>query len=108
MSFFFPRRMHNRKLESYSVVFLVLAVLGTFTWTRSAAARQDSSAKPSSTSLLEGYRHVEVASVSDALEQLTGKRMYMTHRMRPIFPTKFAGYALTVKLKKEANDDPMH
>src|SRR5260370_10247190 len=32
--------------------------------------------------------------------------MYMTHRMRPIFPTKFAGYALTVRLKKEANNDP--
>lgn len=56
--------------------------------------------------LLDGYRHVEVASVSDALEKLTGKRMYMSHRMRPIFPTKFAGIALTVKLKKEENHDP--
>ena len=56
--------------------------------------------------LLDGYRHVEVASVSDALEQLTGKRMYMTHRMRPIFPTRFAGRAVTVLLKKEANHDP--
>src|SRR6516162_2494521 len=55
--------------------------------------------------LLDGYRHVEVASVSDALEQLTGKRMYMTHRMRPIFPTRFAGRAVTVLLKKEANHD---
>lgn len=58
------------------------------------------------TALLEGFRHVEVASVSDALEQLTGRRMYMSHRMRPIFPTKFAGFAVTVSLKKEANDDP--
>src|SRR5437667_4325900 len=32
--------------------------------------------------------------------------MYMTHRMRPIFPTKFAGFALTVLLKKESNNDP--
>jgi regulator of RNase E activity RraA len=56
--------------------------------------------------LLEGFRHVEVASVSDALEQLTGRKMYMTHRMRPIFPTKFAGYAVTVLLKKETNNDP--
>jgi regulator of RNase E activity RraA len=56
--------------------------------------------------LLEGYRHVEVASVSDAEEQLTGRKMYMTHRMRPIFPAKFAGFAVTVLLKKEANDDP--
>jgi regulator of RNase E activity RraA len=56
--------------------------------------------------LLEGFRHVEVASVSDALEQLTGKKMYMTHRMRPIFTTRFAGRALTVLLKKETNRDP--
>lgn len=62
---------------------------------------------PSEGALLEGFRHVEVASVSDAVEQITGKRMYMTHRMRPIFPAKFAGYALTVLLKKdEGNHDP--
>ena len=62
---------------------------------------------PSSAALLDGFRHVEVASVSDAVEQITGKRMYMTHRMRPIFPAKFAGYALTVLLKKdEGNHDP--
>jgi len=56
--------------------------------------------------LLEGFRHVEVASVSDALEQITGRKMYMSHRMRPIFPTKFAGFAVTVLLKKESNHDP--
>ena len=57
-------------------------------------------------SLLDGYRHVEVASVSDALEKLFGQRMYMSQRMRPIFPAKFAGFALTVELKKEENKDP--
>jgi regulator of RNase E activity RraA len=57
-------------------------------------------------SLLDGYRHVEVASVSDALEKLTGRTMYMSHRMRPIFGSRFAGFALTVQLKKEANNDP--
>ena len=56
--------------------------------------------------LLSGFRHVEVASVSDALEQISGRKMYMSHRMRPIFPTKFAGFAVTVLLKKEANKDP--
>ncbi len=56
--------------------------------------------------LLDGYRHVEVASVSDAMEKLTGQRMYMTHKMRPIFAAKFAGIAVTVKLKKEENHDP--
>jgi len=57
--------------------------------------------------LLADFRHVEVASVSDALEQLTGKRMYMSHRMQALFTTKFAGLARTVLLKKdEGNTDP--
>src|SRR5271168_4199635 len=56
--------------------------------------------------MIAGYRHVEVSSVSDAIEQLTGQRMYMTHHMQPIFNTKFAGYALTVKMVKEENHDP--
>jgi regulator of RNase E activity RraA len=56
--------------------------------------------------MLAGYRHVEVSSVSDAIEQLTGQRQYMTHHMQPIFTTKFAGYAVTVKLVKEENHDP--
>ena len=58
------------------------------------------------TALLDGFRHVEVASVSDAIEQIAGKRMYMTHGMRPIFSTRFAGFATTVSLKKVENHDP--
>ncbi len=65
------------------------------------------SAPEGASALIADYRRVEVASVSDALEQLTGKRMYMTHRMQPIFTTKFAGFARTVQLKKdEGNKDP--
>jgi regulator of RNase E activity RraA len=56
--------------------------------------------------MLFGYRHVEVASVSDAEEQLYGQRMYMSHRMQSLFPAKFAGYALTVRLIKQENHDP--
>jgi len=71
-----------------------------------AQAAQASPSQPES-ALIADYRRVEVASVSDAIEQLTGKRMYMSHRMRPIFTTKFAGFARTVLLKKdEGNSDP--
>lgn len=56
--------------------------------------------------MLEAFRHVEAASVSDAEEQLLHQKHYMSHRMQPIFPTKFAGTALTVLLKKEENRDP--
>jgi regulator of RNase E activity RraA len=56
--------------------------------------------------MIEAFRHVEVASVSDAEEQLLHEKHYMSHRMQAIFPTKFAGPALTVLLKKEENNDP--
>ena len=71
-----------------------------------SASLDDNLAAQEDAALLEGYRHVEVASVSDALEQIAGRKMYLSHRMRPIFSTRFAGFALTVALKKETNHDP--
>jgi len=59
-------------------------------------------AQPPEVSLVEGFRMVEVASVSDAMEQLYGQRAYMSHDMRPLSPSKFAGPAVTVQLKKES------
>ena len=56
--------------------------------------------------LIDAYRHVEAASVSDAIEQLYHEKHYMSHKMQAIFPTKFAGTALTVKLVKDENKDP--
>ena len=43
---------------------------------------------------------MEVSSVTDAYEQLYGQKIYMTHDMRPLVATKFAGPAVTVQLKK--------
>jgi 4-hydroxy-4-methyl-2-oxoglutarate aldolase len=55
--------------------------------------------------LIEGFRLVEVASVADAMEQLYGQRAYMSHEMRPLFTTKFAGPAVTVLMKKEEHKE---
>ena len=85
---------------------LLIAAIAAFVWLPVARTRQVDVSMTDDASLLDGFRHVEVASVSDALEQLTGRKMYMSHHMRPIFPTKFAGFAVTVLLKKEANHDP--
>jgi len=87
---------------------LIVLVLVALTALASLSAARASSPPASSdeAALLDGFRHVEVASVSDAIERLSGERMYMTHRMRPIFASKFAGVALTVQLKKEENRDP--
>ena len=62
-------------------------------------------AQPSGDSLIEGFRMVEVASVSDAMEQLYGQKSYMSHDMRPVFSTKFAGPAVTVLLKKDEHKE---
>ena len=56
-------------------------------------------------SLIDGYRLVEVASVADAMEQLYGQRIYMSHEMRPLTTAKFAGPAVTVLLKKEEHQE---
>src|ERR1035437_10936618 len=58
-------------------------------------------AQPSGDPLVEGFRNVEVASVADAMEQLYGRKAYMSHDMRPLAKTKFAAPAVTVLMKKE-------
>lgn len=75
---------------------LVLAVLAVAVWLM---------AQPVGDPLIEGFRAVEVASVSDAMEQLYGQRNYMSHEMRPLATTKFAGPAVTVLLKKEEHKE---
>jgi regulator of RNase E activity RraA len=102
------RFQHSRRAIALFMVFVASLALLVVSQATRVFAKQDPPAPQSDedAALLDGFRHVEVASVSDALEQLTGKRMYMTHRMRPIFSTRFVGSALTVSLKKESNHDP--
>lgn len=55
--------------------------------------------------LIQAFKLIEVASVADAMEQLYGQRAHMSHEMRAVFTTKFAGPAVTVQLKKEEHKD---
>jgi len=93
-----------------TVAFIMLACISVAVLRVNHASAQSSStaaAPLSDSELVAEFRHVEVASVSDALEQVVHKKMYMTHHMQPIFTSKFAGYARTVLLKKdEGNNDP--
>lgn len=95
--------------RSLSILAAFIAVLAASYAGRSLRAESSpqTTGPQSDASLISDYRRVEVASVSDALEQLTGKRGYMSHRMHPIFTVKFAGFARTVLLKKDQdNSDP--
>jgi len=99
-----PVKSHTIAASVLSIGFLFAILCGARLLRAEAGS---SSASPSDDALIADFRRVEVASVSDALEQLTGKRMYMSHRMHPILTAKFAGFARTVLLKKdEGNSDP--
>jgi|GEM_PF-237439 len=110
----------NRLLPLASLTGLAVLVLciAAFTVLKAGAAVSDGAQSPQATdaqtareyendpaALLAAYRHVEVASVSDAIEQLLGQRMYLSHKMQPLFPTHLAGWALTVRLEKQENHD---
>jgi regulator of RNase E activity RraA len=87
--------MKTKFLLSVCVVAAVIA----------AAVPQYARGRNGDTDIAEAFRYVEVASVADAMEQLYGAKAYMSHDMRPLNPTKFAGRATTVLLKKEENRD---
>jgi regulator of RNase E activity RraA len=103
----FHRMEMCRKLAiGFGALGLIVAVAGGARMVRAQSSSAGTS-PASDSELIAQFRRVEVASVSDALEQVTGKRMYMTHHMQPIFTSKFAGFARTVQLKKdEGNKDP--
>jgi regulator of RNase E activity RraA len=105
----FRARYAGRNRVGLTVWLALAFFMGVFLVGFTSARARRASPAPAANdeaALLDGFRHVEVASVSDAMEKLSGQRMYMSHRMRPIFPSKFAGVALTVQLKKEENHDP--
>jgi len=103
-----PRITHRFLAGTLSLALVaMLAAIVSTQGRRVAAQGTVASAPLAPEQLLNDFRHVEVASVSDAAEQILGKKIYMSHRMQAIFPTKFAGYAVTVLLKKdEGNKDP--
>ena len=97
------------KIQMFTMLAAVIFISAAVVYDRQADAQSSSAATTavSDSELIAEFRHVEVASVSDAMEQIMHKRMYMSHRVQPIFTAKFAGYARTVELKKdEGNDDP--
>jgi regulator of RNase E activity RraA len=97
----------HSKMYIVMIAAAVLLISAAGVQARRAQSEPVSATTLSDTELIAQFRHVEVASVSDAIEQIAGKKMYMTHRMQPIFAAKFAGFARTVQLKKdEGNKDP--
>jgi regulator of RNase E activity RraA len=86
---------------------MLISMAATFIYDASAQSSSPTTISLSDSELMTEFHRVEIASVSDTLEQIIHKKMYMSHRVQPIFTAKFAGYARTVLLKKdEGNNDP--
>jgi len=49
--------------------------------------------------LIEGFKRTAVASVSDAIDKVTGQRGFMYHDMRPLFKAKGVGPAVTALIR---------
>jgi regulator of RNase E activity RraA len=97
----------KRRTLAFWLAVGLIVILAAASKVGMVRAQSSPPASLSDSELIAEFRRVEVASVSDAIEQITGKRMYMSHRMQPIFTAKFAGFARTVQLKKdEGNRDP--
>jgi regulator of RNase E activity RraA len=96
----------KRILFSSGAVAVTALTFGLLVALHAQSTEDEASLEKDPSALATAYRHVEVASVSDAIEQLYGKQMYLSHRMQAIFPVKFAGFAATVRLAKEENRDP--
>lgn len=79
-------------------VVSVLAGMGGLVFAETPRTQAQYEADPAA--MVEAYAHIEVASVSDAMEQVLRQKRYMSHKMQAIFPTKFAGFAVTVKMEK--------
>jgi len=104
LSLFVRPKPYKTLIVTTIVVSCAFAVTAARIWADTPKTAADYKADP--VAMLEAYRHVEAASVSDAMEQLLHEKRYMSHRMQSIFPAKFAGTALTVKLVKQENHDP--
>ena len=73
------------------------------------AAWQASPAKPkpaagSDQQILDGFRKSTVASVADAVDQITGERGFMSHDMRPRIAGQIVGRAVTALLRQTTSD----
>lgn len=80
----------NRR--SYWISVLALSFLvAAFQTARKSAVHEDP--------IIAGYKKTTVASVSDAVDQVIGRRGFLSHEIRPFIPGQIVGRAVTALVK---------
>ena len=77
--------LFHRFRTTTTVVVVCAAVLTVTHIVRADAAKTAADYAADPAGMLEAYRHVEAASVSDAIEQSLHVKTYMSHRMQSPF-----------------------
>ena len=91
----------NVLLASVSAVALLIGILATTTpEAQQAVAEPAASADP----IVAAFAKSTVASVSDAVDQIVGKRGYLSHDVRPYVPGAFVGRAATALVRPAPPD----
>ena len=88
----------RRRTFSLVMAAAVLGGIAYLAWKQAPAVR-------ASDPLLDGFSQVAIASVSDAVDQVTGQRGFLAHDMRPQIigpgvPERFVGRARTALLRQ--------
>ena len=92
----------RRRLALATVLTIPLAVYAS----HAAVEQTQAPAKPASPAdpLIAGFSRVSPANVSDAVDQIVGKRGFLAHDVRPYIAGAFVGRAATALVKAAAPD----
>ena len=87
-------------MKQYAIATLFMLVVAAVPVSvRQAAPAKAPAAVVPVDPLIAGFSKATVASVSDAVDQIVGKRGYLTHEMRPFVAGAFVGRAATALVK---------
>jgi regulator of RNase E activity RraA len=87
--------MKNWKKHRNKTAIAVAFGAATLGWSYQARTSAGASGDP----LIDGFRQITIASVSDAVDQITGRRGYMDHDMQRQSPGKLVGRATTAVIR---------
>jgi len=86
-------------MKNKKVLIVILLLAGFSLALAWQAAQQQAAAPAPADPLIAGFRKSTVASVADAVDQVVGKRGYMSHDMRPFIAGSFVGRAATALVR---------
>lgn len=87
------------------IVALVSVLLASCT-TPPTRSPQFQDPKPHQDPIVQAFAPLASSSVSDAVDKVVGKRGFMSHEIKPLFPVKMCGRAVTVLAKPSDKTEP--